>query len=165
MWMFWRRALADLRADPSRRITPERVRERVARGASYLDDVDPGWAHRVDPQTLSLSSGRHCVLGQLHGEFRLGLGRSYLVSLSSAPRPSLSPVAYGFKCVDDVPSGWQDRDYALLTEGWRAEVRARQMSDGARDGDNRGAASRDRGREEPDRVPSLRSRQPERDML
>lgn len=113
----------------TRQITPGRARERVQRGAEYLDRVDPEWYRRVDSETLELDDGRRCVLGQLHGEFRLGLGRSRLISLSSAPRASLSPVSYGFKCVDNVPEDWQAYDYELLNQAWRQAVRSRQDAD------------------------------------
>lgn len=110
-------------------ITAEKVRERVERGATYLDDVDPAWYRRVDAETLELEDGRHCILGQLHGEFRLGLGRSHIITMSSAPRASLSPVSYGFKCVEGVPEPWQARDYDLLNEAWKEAVRVRQEND------------------------------------
>lgn len=113
----------------TRRITPDNARERVRRGAAYLDDMDPGWHRRVDPDTLSLDSGEHCVLGQLHGEFRRGLGRSRLLNLSSGPQASLSPVAYGFRCTQNVPGAWQERDYELLTAAWRDAVRRRRVSE------------------------------------
>jgi hypothetical protein len=96
--------------------------------------MDPGWHRQVDPNTLELGSGRQCVLGQLHGEFRLGLGRSRLISLSSAPRASLSPVAYGFKCVEGVSDEWQARDYELLTAAWRNAVLARTVDGHRGDG-------------------------------
>jgi hypothetical protein len=115
----------------TRQITAEKVHERVRRGAAYLDDVDPGWYRRVDSETLELGDGRHCILGQLHGEFRLGLGRSHLITMSSAPRASLSPVSYGFKCVEGVPEAWQARDYELLNEAWKDAVRIRQEADPA----------------------------------
>lgn len=118
----------------TRRITEEQVQKRVERGATYLDRVDPGWHRRVNPGTLELEDGEHCVLGQLHGEFRLGLGRSHVLSLSSAPRASLSPVAYGFKCVEGVSDAWQARDYELLTAAWRDAVRARAAADLPGDG-------------------------------
>lgn len=124
VWAWW----SDRRI---RQISEEKVRERVKRGAEYLDEMDPGWHRRVDAETLELEDGRHCVLGQLHGEFRLGLGRSHVITLSSAPRASLSPVAYGFKCVEGVSEEWQARDYELLTEAWRREVRSRQEGAGA----------------------------------
>lgn len=122
VWRWWR----DRRI---RQITEEKVQERVRRGAEYLDDMDPGWHRRVNADTLELEDGRHCVLGQLHGEFRLGLGRSHVITLSSAPRASLSPVAYGFKCVEGVSDEWQARDYELLTQAWRTAVRSRQEAD------------------------------------
>jgi len=118
----------------TQRITEEAVQKRVERGASYLDEVDPGWHRRVDAETLELEDGKHCVLGQLHGGFRIGLGRSHVLSLSSAPRASLSPVAYGFKCVEGVSDAWQARDYELLTASWREAVRARTDADLQGDG-------------------------------
>jgi len=127
----------------TQQITPQRARERVQRGAKYLDGVDPEWHRRVDSETLELEDGRHCVLGQLHGEFRLGLGRSDLISMSSAPRTSLSPVAYGFKCVTSVPDEWQAYDYELLNEAWKEAVRTRQESDPVFSDDELIAASGD----------------------
>jgi hypothetical protein len=121
-------------------VSAEKARERVRRGAAYLDDVDPEWYRRVDAETLELGDGRHCILGQLHGEFRLGLGRSHLISMSSAPRASLSPVAYGFKCVEGVPEPWQARDYELLNDAWRDAVRRRQAADPTMGEDEKGAA-------------------------
>lgn len=109
-----------------RQITLERARLRVARGAAYLDDVMPGWYRQIDAATLELGDGRCCVLGQLHGDFRLGLGRSAILRLSSAPRANLSPVALGFLCVQDVPEAWQEQDYAHLNQAWREEVARRQ---------------------------------------
>jgi hypothetical protein len=111
----------------ARQITPDAARERVRRGADYLDDVDPGWDARLDPETLELSDGTCCVLGQLHGDFRLGLGRSALFDLSSAPRASLSPVKLGFLCRQDVPEALQARDYAYLNRAWRVELMRRQQ--------------------------------------
>lgn len=134
-----------------RQITQEKVAERVRRGAEYLDEMDPGWHRRVEADTLELEDGRHCVLGQLHGEFRLGLGRSHVITLSSAPRASLSPVAYGFKCVEGVSDEWQARDYELLTKAWRAAVRARQETD-ALSAPNSGVSERPEERVEAERV-------------
>lgn len=128
MWTLLRHARRWWRSTPAQRISAEGAWRRVRRGAAYLDEVDPGWYQRIDAATLSLSSGRHCVLGQLHGEFRLGLGRSHIVSLSSAPRASLSPVAYGFKCVGDVSAAEQARDYELLTAAWRLVIGERQAT-------------------------------------
>lgn len=117
------------RARRVRRISPEHAHDRVRRGAAYLDDVDPGWYRRVDPTTLELSSGSSCILGQLHGDFRMGLSRSHLINLSSAPRASLSPVSYGFQCVSGVDDAAQDRDYTYLNQAWQEAVRQRHADD------------------------------------
>lgn len=116
-------------AHHTRKITAENARNRVQRGAEYLDNVDPEWYRRVNPETLELGDGRHCILGQLHGEFRLGLGRSHLINMSSAPRASLSPASYGFKCIEGVPDEWKARDYAFLNDAWQEAVRSRQDPD------------------------------------
>jgi hypothetical protein len=134
----------------TRQITEEKVEERVQRGAEYLDDVDPGWHRRVNADALELEDGQHCVLGQLHGEFRLGLGRSRVLTLSSAPRASLSPVAYGFKCVEGVSEKWQARDYKLLTEAWQKAVRMRTIDDRSGDGHAEGSMPRLAAMETPD---------------
>ncbi len=114
-----------------RRVTYDYARERVQRGAAFLDQADPDWVRHVDAHTLELSSGRRCVLGQLHGDFRWGLSRSHLINLSSAPRASLSPVSYGFRCVQNVPDAVQERDYAYLTRAWKAAVQQRRAAHSA----------------------------------
>lgn len=107
-------------------VTYEYARERAARGAAFLDEVDPQWYARLDLQTLHLKSGTACVLGQLHGDFRLGLGRASLFNMSSAPRASRSPVRLGFLCVQGVPAAEAEQDYLYLDQAWTEEVQQRQ---------------------------------------
>jgi hypothetical protein len=42
--------------------------ERVANGARWLDEKFPGWESRIDPGTLDLTSGHHCICGQVFDE-------------------------------------------------------------------------------------------------
>ncbi len=121
-WQWWQ-------ARRAQRISLSYARTRVQRGADYLDEFDPGWHRRVDPQTLELSSGSSCILGQLHGDFRMGLSRSHLINLSSAPRASLSPVSYGFQCVNGVSDAAQEQDYEHLNRAWREAVQQRHAND------------------------------------
>ena len=114
----------------ARRVTRAWARKRAARGAAYLDDVDPDWSRRIDPETLTLADGACCVLGQLHGEFRRGMSRTGLFNMSSAPRANLSPVDYGFHAVLFGDEALQARDYAFLDEAWREEIRRRRAADG-----------------------------------
>ncbi|WP_420454258.1 hypothetical protein [Rubrivirga sp.] len=107
-------------------LTPDAARSRAARGADLLDDRDPGWAARVDPGTLSLADGQACVLGQLWGDYRHGLGRARVIDLSSAPTRFVSPVDLGFQAVGDLGDAAEALDYALLTRAWRDEVERRR---------------------------------------
>lgn len=107
-------------------LTADAARSRAARGAALLDDRDPGWAGRIDTDGLALGDGAACVLGQLWGEYRLGLGRSRVLDLSSAPTRFVSPVDLGFQAVGDLGEAAEDLDYAFLTRAWRAEVTERQ---------------------------------------
>lgn len=107
----------------------ERACRRAARGAAYLDVVDPGWYRQVDLDQLELADGHLCVLGQRYGAFFLGLTRVGLLNFSSAPLGSLSPVDYGFLCVQGVDEAVQMRDYALLNRAWRREIQQRLERD------------------------------------
>lgn len=107
------------------RINPSHAAARAARGAAYLDGVDPSWYRALDADGLSLADGGACVLGQRHGTFRDGLWRARLVNGTSAPRASLSPVAYGFLAVDSGDAALAARDYTHLDAAWRAEIAAR----------------------------------------
>lgn len=48
-------------------ISQEEARARVARGAAHLDQVRPGWHHRIDVGTLTLHDPCGCIVGQLMG--------------------------------------------------------------------------------------------------
>lgn len=104
----------------------EAARERVRRGAAYLDGIDEGWSMRLNPATLELADGAHCVLGQLHGEFRHGLLRTRILDLSSAPLASLSPVDLGFQARRDLGPEIEALDYAFLNRAWREEIEQRR---------------------------------------
>ena len=110
-------------------LTLDAARGRAAQGAALLDDRDPGWASRVDPGALALGDGAACVLGQLWGEYRHGLGRARVIDLSSAPTRFVSPVDLGFQAAGDLGEAAESLDYALLTRAWREIVAARAGRD------------------------------------
>lgn len=66
------------------------VQERVARGATLLDEHEPGWELKIDLGTLALESCYQCVLGQLFGHFDEGVEELFL------DKPMGSSVGYGF---------------------------------------------------------------------
>ncbi len=106
-------------------ITLDAARARAGRGAAFLDALDPTWASRVNLRRLELADGASCVLGQLHGDYRLGLGRARVLDLSSAPVASLSPVDLGFQATSEVGDAAEELDYVFLTRAWREQVRTR----------------------------------------
>ena len=117
-----RRFAARRRARRIAAVTLDAARARAARGAALLDAADPGWAARVDPDALRLGDGRACVLGQLHGDYRRGLGRARVIDLSSAPGRFVSPVDLGFQAASDLGDAVEALDYAHLTRAWREAV-------------------------------------------
>lgn len=46
----------------------ETIEARVARGAAWLDQNEPGWERRVDLAKLELQDSCRCVLGQVFAE-------------------------------------------------------------------------------------------------
>lgn len=65
-------AEADL-VDDVLRLVDERQQVQVRDAARLLDEVDPDWFRRVDPDRLLLVSETRCVLGQLYGRYAVGL--------------------------------------------------------------------------------------------
>jgi hypothetical protein len=97
----------------------------VERGALFLDEVRPGWATRIDPDTLDLASSCDCVLGQLYQ--------------SEHPRSRRPPYESYDRMVDELDLGydrvgrlgfvsWGRAKYENMTAAWRREIAKRQPS-------------------------------------
>lgn len=54
-------------------MSAEIAEARATVGAMFLDQVVPGWADIVSPDTLALDTACDCVLGQLYGTYHDGL--------------------------------------------------------------------------------------------
>jgi hypothetical protein len=94
------------------------IAERVAAGAAWLDEREPGWIDRIDLDTLDLRDCTRCVGGQLAGEYLAFLRRHNLDSLDAQP--------LGFTLMG---SG---ADFAPLTAAWRELIATRRATpDGA----------------------------------
>jgi hypothetical protein len=90
------------------------IPQRVAAGAALLDRHEPRWWRQVDPARLDLADPDLDVLGQLYGQFEIGL------AVLGEP----DPVACGF----DLDSSEADTDYPLLTGAWRQAIQQRRAS-------------------------------------
>jgi hypothetical protein len=95
----------------------EAVRYRVADGAAWLDQDEPGWDARIDLDSLDLSSDCHCILGQLDDFFQDGMDARGL-SLVRASR-------LGFTAEWDGAVGIE-AEWAALTTAWRDLITARR---------------------------------------
>lgn len=87
------------------------VASRVAAGAARLDADQPGWHRNVNVNTLDISSGSRCALGQTYGSYAQGVQR---LGLTSGEASSL-----GFNT-----TGVHD-NFAAITAEWRRLIEAR----------------------------------------
>lgn len=49
------------------------MKQKVTRGAKWLDKNYKGWARKVKITRLNLANHCYCILGQLYGEYKTGL--------------------------------------------------------------------------------------------
>lgn len=111
-------------------VRPDRgsAESRVAVGAALLDQTVPGWWQRVDLETLDICRYNRCVLGQLFGDWIVGLDA--LFGTMPAGAEWVAAEQAGFWVNEHQPDG-ECTDvsmprYAALTEQWRAAVVARR---------------------------------------
>lgn len=79
--------------------------EYVASGAAFLDEKYPAWRQRIDVDTIDISDGDHCILGQLYGSYSQGVD---LLRLGDGAVEN-----FGFIYSTRAPSG-------ALTDAWQA---------------------------------------------
>ncbi len=49
------------------------AQERVVAGAAMLDGKHPDWFRKISRETLQIASTRHCICGQLYGDYNDGI--------------------------------------------------------------------------------------------
>lgn len=54
------------------------IQARVKRGAKWLDKREPGWERKVSPETLDMSLGSSCLLGQVYDDIADKGGRDWV---------------------------------------------------------------------------------------
>jgi hypothetical protein len=106
--------------------TTTTVAERVAAGAAWLDEHEPGWVADIDLDRLLLSSPCRCVLGQLYGSYY------------TAPVKYYDTSDFGFAALaedadqPDDDAAWDayeaalDSEYAQLDAAWRELIATRR---------------------------------------
>ena len=111
---------------------------RVAKGAKLLDEVRPGWAGRINLDTLQMSSVCNCVLGQQDGTFYRGM-QTLLHYYESRPIKGAMELGaeYGFhtgplEMYDLNPDREDEHEavvevYAPLQTAWVREILLRKV--------------------------------------
>lgn len=94
------------------------VEQRVAAGAAWLDEHEPGWADRIDVAELDVGMSCSCVLGQLDGDFHDGMQER---GLSVARAGQL-----GFTLTEDESSMNVSDEFDALTAAWRQLIETRR---------------------------------------
>ena len=89
---------------------------RVKRGIEYLDKHNPHWWRQIEVTELQMSSCRHCVLGQLYGDFTF------------RPDGFPDPVEFGFEIQPHLNTNGTI-EYTKLRNIWRDEIENRQECD------------------------------------
>lgn len=101
------------------------IEARVARGAAWLDENEPGWERRIDLAKLNLGDGCRCVIGQVmqEGDYAATMRRLR----RGDPHSCVWPVAHGFN-VDLEDDGFRYALYRALDEAWTALLKERFAS-------------------------------------
>jgi hypothetical protein len=90
---------------------PDTAEEAVSFGVALLDEHAPDWASAIDVDTLVMSEGNRCVLGQLFGGYTYGCDRLGIYEDT--------PERCGFNATGQKP--WQP-----LQDEWTRVIRLRQ---------------------------------------
>lgn len=105
---------------------------RVANGAKVLDEICPDWFEKVDVETLDITSGSNCILGQVFDDWMIGsekIAEHYGWDYFPA---RFWQSAHGFQSTAQEAGCWSDDDYnksmAWLAKRWVQEIAARKAA-------------------------------------
>lgn len=104
------------------------IEARVARGAAWLDENEPGWERRVEVNELRMKDGCRCVLGYVFREdAQEGAygndGFNYAVESNRYLYDHTAELGFDCYCSEDSEYG-----YAALSKAWMALLKERFAS-------------------------------------
>ncbi|WP_181785668.1 hypothetical protein [Streptomyces phytophilus] len=111
--------------------TAEDYRERVERGAVFLDEKVPGWVDRIDLDTLDVAADSLCVAAQ-------AVGSAYYIAQTKLGQSDEDAQERGFvlpehehdERADELIAADEDDEvetiYAPLTQAWRRLIERRR---------------------------------------
>lgn len=91
------------------------IRERVERGAAWLDETKPGWRSLIDQFTLDLDDAEYCVLGQVFANDADSdqSGYGYVLALLESQQGTMSEAVRW-----SIDHGFDEVGFADLTTAW-----------------------------------------------
>lgn len=112
------------------------IAERVAAGAAWLDEHEPGWVGRIDLDVLDVADDERCIAGQLRGSFGEAVAGWFGDRTACGTAADLGMCLSGMECDPRTPyAEWvllRDAIYARLTAAWRELIAARRAEVGDR---------------------------------
>lgn len=100
--------------------------DRAQRGATLLDQKQPGWVDRIDLDELRMASAAHCIIGQAFGSFHQGGRRLFADDwIVPAGWAHTGGVANGFYVSGDGTSE-VFAEYAELDDSWQRIIEQRR---------------------------------------
>ncbi len=83
----------------------------IQKGADLLDQKrGKGWENEIKPYTFDMRHPKHCVLGQLYGDYHLGLDALGLTIYTA--------MDYGFNIDPESDDDFEIHGYGPITSEW-----------------------------------------------
>lgn len=105
-------------------MTPSAI-DRAHRGAILLDRRQPDWWKKIDLRILNLRLSKLCILGQVYGDFFVGVDQLQL-GWSSGPYCLIRQAMMGFRPFADLRLREFHIDAVHLYWAWYDEVYTRR---------------------------------------
>lgn len=96
----------------------------VSEAAKWLDKHEPGWHEKINQETLKITGCTKCIMGQLYGDYAVGMRKHFPKNSGWDPYHPLGPAfGDGFANLGDVVL------MKRLKSLWLAEINSRLEAD------------------------------------
>lgn len=103
------------------------ITKRIQRGMAFLDRKCPDWQYRVSLQKLNMRYAQSCILGQLFGDYNVGV-KKLKISDATAYKLGFLPLCqrwWDLSCLFPL-SMWR------LNRNWRKQITLKRAQDAQR---------------------------------
>jgi hypothetical protein len=86
---------------------------------ALLDRKNPGWRDSIVLDELRMGDGEHCVLGQVYGDYDVGMTKLFTKRKRDAEGFRALAESYGFEVEYDWYTAGGRSNYGVLTRAWK----------------------------------------------